>query len=251
MGETDDEVDGCLADLAGIGVDIVTIGQYLRPTSHHLPVARWVEPAEFAEWAALGEALGIGHVEASPLTRSSYHAKAAAEPSRRSPSGSDAISVPAERSSSGEPPVATGGGELALPRSARPGPRGDGRPGRRRAAPLRRPRPAVPDRVRGDAARAADDARRAPRRRRHDGDPRLEAPRVVEQPACSRWPVDETEDPSSSPSCRRCADAAVGDQMWARFLVELIPHLPGAASDGPSTSSDRCARSRTTPRSPP
>ena len=44
MGETDDEVDGCLADLAGIGVDIVTIGQYLRPTSHHLPVARWVEP---------------------------------------------------------------------------------------------------------------------------------------------------------------------------------------------------------------
>ena len=44
MGETDDEVIGCLADLAGIGVDIVTIGQYLRPTSHHLPVARWVEP---------------------------------------------------------------------------------------------------------------------------------------------------------------------------------------------------------------
>ena len=45
MGETDEEVDGCLADLAGIGVDIVTIGQYLRPTSHHLPVDRWVEPA--------------------------------------------------------------------------------------------------------------------------------------------------------------------------------------------------------------
>ena len=44
MGETDDEVEGALADLAGIGVDIVTIGQYLRPTSHHLPVARWVEP---------------------------------------------------------------------------------------------------------------------------------------------------------------------------------------------------------------
>ena len=47
MGETDAEVIGCLADLAGIGVDIVTIGQYLRPTSHHLPVARWVEPTEF------------------------------------------------------------------------------------------------------------------------------------------------------------------------------------------------------------
>ena len=50
MGETDDEIVGCLADLAGIGVDIVTIGQYLRPTSHHLPVARWVEPAQFDAW---------------------------------------------------------------------------------------------------------------------------------------------------------------------------------------------------------
>ncbi|HEY3485578.1 MAG TPA: lipoyl synthase [Ilumatobacteraceae bacterium] len=79
LGETDDEVVGCLADLAGIGVDIVTIGQYLRPTSHHLPVARWVEPAEFTRWAAIGEDLGIGHVEASPLTRSSYHARQAAE----------------------------------------------------------------------------------------------------------------------------------------------------------------------------
>ncbi|HEU4840559.1 MAG TPA: lipoyl synthase, partial [Ilumatobacteraceae bacterium] len=79
MGETDDEVVGCLADLAGIGVDIVTIGQYLRPTSHHLPVERWVEPAQFARWARAGEALGVGHVEASPLTRSSYHAKSAAD----------------------------------------------------------------------------------------------------------------------------------------------------------------------------
>jgi lipoic acid synthetase len=78
VGETPAEVEGCLADLAGIGVDIVTIGQYLRPTSHHLPVARWVEPHEFDEWKRIGEALGIGHVEASPLTRSSYHAKQAA-----------------------------------------------------------------------------------------------------------------------------------------------------------------------------
>jgi lipoyl synthase len=78
LGETDAEVVGCLADLAGIGVDIVTIGQYLRPTSHHLPVVRWVEPARFTDWAAAGEQLGIGHVEASPLTRSSYHARSAA-----------------------------------------------------------------------------------------------------------------------------------------------------------------------------
>lgn len=78
MGETDGEVEGCLADLAGIGVDIVTIGQYLRPTSTHLPVDRWVEPDQFDAWAAAGRQLGIGHVEASPLTRSSYHAKSAA-----------------------------------------------------------------------------------------------------------------------------------------------------------------------------
>ena len=79
MGETSDEIDGCLADLAGIGVDIVTIGQYLRPTSNHLPVGRWVLPEEFDRWKVLGERLGIGHVEASPLTRSSYHAKQAAD----------------------------------------------------------------------------------------------------------------------------------------------------------------------------
>jgi len=78
MGETDDEVSGALADLAGIGVDIVTIGQYLRPTSNHLAVARWVTPEQFDSWRSIGEALGIGHVEASPLTRSSYHARQAA-----------------------------------------------------------------------------------------------------------------------------------------------------------------------------
>jgi lipoyl synthase len=79
MGETVHEVDGCLADLAGVGVDIVTMGQYLRPTSHHLPVARWIEPHEFDRWKQVGEQFGIGHVEASPLTRSSYHARQAAE----------------------------------------------------------------------------------------------------------------------------------------------------------------------------
>ena len=78
MGETFDEVTETLSDLAAIGVDIVTIGQYLRPTSNHLPVARWVEPAEFDEWKRIGENdLGLSHVESSPLTRSSYHAKEA------------------------------------------------------------------------------------------------------------------------------------------------------------------------------
>ena len=80
MGETDDEVVGCLADLAGIGVDIVTIGQYLRPTSHHLPVERWVEPAHVRRVGARPARRSASrHVEASPLTRSSYHAKSAAE----------------------------------------------------------------------------------------------------------------------------------------------------------------------------
>ena len=79
MGETDDELFATLADLAGIGVSIVTIGQYLRPTSHHLPVDRWVTPAQFVEFKRMGESLGIGHVESSPLTRSSYHARQASE----------------------------------------------------------------------------------------------------------------------------------------------------------------------------
>jgi lipoyl synthase len=79
LGESAEEVEGLLVDLASIGTDIVTIGQYLRPTSNHLPVARWADPAEFEHWKRVGEAFGIGHVEASPLTRSSYHAKQAAQ----------------------------------------------------------------------------------------------------------------------------------------------------------------------------
>ena len=78
MGETFEEVVSALADLRGIGVDIVTIGQYLRPTTNHLPVARWWTPDEFADAKQIGEEMGIRHVEASPLTRSSYHARQAA-----------------------------------------------------------------------------------------------------------------------------------------------------------------------------
>ncbi len=78
MGETDEEIASVLADLAGIGVSIVTIGQYLRPTSTHLPVDRWVTPEQFASYAEIGRGLGIDHVESSPLTRSSFHAKQAA-----------------------------------------------------------------------------------------------------------------------------------------------------------------------------
>ncbi len=85
LGESDDEVDGALADLAGVGCDIVTIGQYLRPTTNHLPVERWVEPAAFERWREVGERLGIPHVESGPLVRSSYHARQAADAVGASP----------------------------------------------------------------------------------------------------------------------------------------------------------------------
>jgi lipoic acid synthetase len=100
MGETEDEVLATLADLCAVGVDIVTIGQYLRPTTNHLPVARWWTPDEFDRLKLAGEALGIGHVESSPLTRSSYHAKQAA----RAPAGAAGSSSAA---------VAAGGSSFA------------------------------------------------------------------------------------------------------------------------------------------
>jgi len=75
MGETKDEVLGALADLNAVGVSIVTIGQYLRPTARHAPVKRYVHPGEFAEFKAYGESVGIRTVESGPLVRSSYHAK--------------------------------------------------------------------------------------------------------------------------------------------------------------------------------
>ena len=78
MGETDGEIVQTLADLRSAGADIVTIGQYLRPSPRHLPVARWWAPDDFVRWKQAGEALGIAHVESSPLTRSSYHARQAA-----------------------------------------------------------------------------------------------------------------------------------------------------------------------------
>ena len=74
LGETDEEVAPVLADLRAAGVDIVTIGQYLRPTSNHLPIARWWTPDEMEALGAAGRALGLTHVESSPLTRSSHHA---------------------------------------------------------------------------------------------------------------------------------------------------------------------------------
>jgi lipoic acid synthetase len=76
MGEAAPEIRRALEDLRKAAVDIVTLGQYLRPSEHHAPVARWVNPVEFAEWKRVGEhELGFRHVESGPLVRSSYHAE--------------------------------------------------------------------------------------------------------------------------------------------------------------------------------
>ncbi len=74
LGETADEVLDVMRALRGAQVDILTLGQYLRPTPKHLPVIRYVAPAEFAEFRRLGYEMGFSHVEAGPLVRSSYHA---------------------------------------------------------------------------------------------------------------------------------------------------------------------------------
>jgi lipoic acid synthetase len=74
LGEEWDELLGAMRDVRAQGVDILTLGQYLRPSSGHLPIARYYTPAEFAELRRLGLAMGYRHVEAGPLVRSSYHA---------------------------------------------------------------------------------------------------------------------------------------------------------------------------------
>ena len=74
LGETFDETCAVLRDMAAVGVGIVTIGQYLRPSREQLPVARFYSPEEFAALKEKGETAGIRHVESGPLVRSSYHA---------------------------------------------------------------------------------------------------------------------------------------------------------------------------------
>ena len=76
MGEEGHEIRQAMSDLREAAVDILTLGQYLRPSVMHIPVARWVTPEEFNEWKRVGEEeFGFRHVESGPLVRSSYHAK--------------------------------------------------------------------------------------------------------------------------------------------------------------------------------
>jgi len=79
LGETFEEVVELMRDLRKVSCDIMTIGQYLQPYEKRLPVERYVTPEEFAEWKRIGLDMGFKHVESSPLTRSSYHAREQAE----------------------------------------------------------------------------------------------------------------------------------------------------------------------------
>jgi len=79
LGETDDEVVGVMRDFHAHDVDIMTMGQYLRPSKDHLPIRRYVSPDEFAALRTQALEIGIPHVEAGPLVRSSYHADEAGE----------------------------------------------------------------------------------------------------------------------------------------------------------------------------
>ena len=74
IGEQDDEIKEVLDDMQAIGVDILTIGQYLQPSQKHTPVDRWVTPEEFAKWKEYALSIGFGACESGPLVRSSYHA---------------------------------------------------------------------------------------------------------------------------------------------------------------------------------
>jgi lipoic acid synthetase len=74
LGETVDEVVAVMRDLREVDVDILTLGQYLRPSADHLPIDRYYRPEEFRELREIGLSLGFRHVEAGPLVRSSYHA---------------------------------------------------------------------------------------------------------------------------------------------------------------------------------
>jgi lipoic acid synthetase len=75
LGETREELSRTFRDLRAVDCDVLTLGQYLRPSLKHLPVERYVHPDEFEEMRFEGLALGFKHVESGPLVRSSYHAR--------------------------------------------------------------------------------------------------------------------------------------------------------------------------------
>ena len=74
LGERLDEVGAAMQDLRAHDVNMLTLGQYLQPSQHHLPVQRYLHPSEFDDLRTLGQAMGFDHVASGPLVRSSYHA---------------------------------------------------------------------------------------------------------------------------------------------------------------------------------
>ena len=89
LGESDGEVEETIHTLKDLGVDIVTIGQYLRPTLKQWPVSRYVDDQQYEHWRQLGESLGFDYVFAGPFVRSSYHAAEALAHAQKSKSRSD------------------------------------------------------------------------------------------------------------------------------------------------------------------
>jgi lipoyl synthase len=88
LGETEDEVRAAIVDLRSVGVDILTLGQYLRPSASHLPNVRWWQPDEFTALGEYARGQGFSHVEAGPLVRSSYHARRAVDTVTAAPAAS-------------------------------------------------------------------------------------------------------------------------------------------------------------------
>jgi lipoic acid synthetase len=75
LGESEEEILETMDDLVTVGVQIMTLGQYLQPTKEHLPVAEFITPEKFAHYKSIGLAKGLRYVESGPLVRSSYHAE--------------------------------------------------------------------------------------------------------------------------------------------------------------------------------
>jgi lipoyl synthase len=93
IGETDEEIEAALQDLYKHNVDIVTLGQYMRPTKNHLPVDRWVTPEQFEQFREYGLGLGFMEVASGPLVRSSYRADKVFAKNNLGLSNKDMISV--------------------------------------------------------------------------------------------------------------------------------------------------------------
>lgn len=130
LGETQAEIRQSMADLRKASVDILTLGQYLRPSPHHAPVARWVEPDEFLEWKRVGEReLGFRHVESGALVRSSYHAETQARTVGAGGVGELTVVLDKDEPAPGElspDEIRARQARSAVPASLQHGPRGGG-----------------------------------------------------------------------------------------------------------------------------